>query len=111
VAELLVSFAVAMTTAPSVNSHELVEHPALVLPGGRAVLPGVLLRDLLLCCHRQPLTHPPSYLQCAKQDPGAASFAMKPLPSTARDTPLSRRPGEKHFALKAHQTDTKAPAT
>ena len=56
--ELLVTFAVAMTTAPSVNSHELVGHPAILLSGGRAVSPSVLLRDLLASWQRQPLNQP-----------------------------------------------------
>jgi hypothetical protein len=81
VAELLVSFAVAMTAVPLVNSHELVEHPAPVLLGGRGVLPGVFLGDLFARCHRQPLTHPPSTLQRPRQDPGFAS------PSPVRHEP------------------------
>jgi hypothetical protein len=62
------------------------EHPAPVLLGGRGVLPGVLLRDLMTCRHRQPLTHPPSPLQRPKLDPG---FASTP--------PVGRAPPREHL--------------
>src|ERR1035437_6741414 len=59
------------------------------LLGGRGVLPGVLLRELMTCSHRQPLTHPPSPLPRPKLDPGFASTPPVGVRPTSRALEVS----------------------